>query len=79
MFCSKCGKENEDYANKCSACGFTLKTVAGPVSGKPWPDGVIYLLLVLSGILPFIGIIAGSFMCQRLWRYTLIRWGGRAG
>jgi hypothetical protein len=58
MFCSKCGKENENYASTCSACGCPLRATE-PVTGKPWPDGIINLLLFLSGILPIIGIIAG--------------------
>jgi len=53
-FCSKCGKEVEDEAQVCVHCGCW---VAGTPEKKNKSDGKSILVLILSLLIPILGLI----------------------
>ena len=62
MFCSKCGKENEDQARYCTLCGAALVGAMGPgpavkTSGLAIAAFVVAFVGFVGGLLAFPGLV----------------------
>ncbi len=67
MFCTKCGAENDDKAEKCVKCGEPLRTGPVVVAGTgvesmiPYKNvcALVGYYLAVFSLIPFIGILLG--------------------
>ncbi len=61
MFCSQCGAEIPADAAFCLECGKAVKPLMREVSDDKWSNGVMALLIIVTILLPLIGIIGGIY------------------
>ena len=66
MFCKKCGASIDDEAVVCPKCGCKTENYEEKVTVKEEPDKATGGMIVLSILLPIVGVIAGIVnLCKK--------------